>query len=257
MAQEAIDPIPPRQRVKGPAIGLLATGILNCTLITLPVLAQAFQSIGPAVPRGMSGQEMLVFFVGAFQGPPLILGGLCLYGLRSYGLALAASILALLPLSPCCALGLPVGIWALNTLLDPEVKVAFGLPSPVPRPVIDLGPIEACVALPALALMAAGVANCATLAVVYLALASAGRVEELAGVLAGALLVTALGPILLIGAIQMRRLESYRWALAGSVLAMLSPSVCCFFSLPVGVWAFAVLRDPEVKAAFRARHSNS
>jgi hypothetical protein len=251
MAQETIDPIPPRQRVKGPAVGLLATGLLNCTLIALPLLAQVFKSVGTAGYRGMSGQEVLVFFAGAVQGPPFILGGLCLFGLRSYGLALAASILALLPLSPCCALGLPVGLWALNTLLDPEVKAAFGRTVPAPRPALDLGPIEARVALPALALTAAGVANCATLAVVYLILASAGRVEELIGVLAGALVVTLLGPLLLIGAVHLRRLESYRWAVAGSVLAMLSPSVCCFFGLPVGVWVFRVLRDPEVKAAFR------
>jgi hypothetical protein len=28
-------------------------------------------------------------------------------------------------ISPCCLLGLPIGIWALVVLLKPEVKAAF------------------------------------------------------------------------------------------------------------------------------------
>ena len=37
-----------------------------------------------------------------------------------------ASILAMIPcLSPCCLIGLPIGIWALVILMKPEVKAAF------------------------------------------------------------------------------------------------------------------------------------
>lgn len=37
-----------------------------------------------------------------------------------------AAILAMIPcVSPCCLLGLPLGIWALIVLLKPEVKAAF------------------------------------------------------------------------------------------------------------------------------------
>ncbi len=46
--------------------------------------------------------------------------------LESYGLAMAASIIAMIPcLSPCCLIGLPIGIWALVVLSKPEVKSAF------------------------------------------------------------------------------------------------------------------------------------
>jgi hypothetical protein len=46
--------------------------------------------------------------------------------LESYGLAMAASIIAMIPcVSPCCLLGLPIGIWALVVLMKPEVKSAF------------------------------------------------------------------------------------------------------------------------------------
>jgi hypothetical protein len=46
--------------------------------------------------------------------------------LRSRGLALTASILAMIPFtSPCCLLGLPVGIWSMLVLSKPEVSAAF------------------------------------------------------------------------------------------------------------------------------------
>jgi hypothetical protein len=39
---------------------------------------------------------------------------------------MAASIIAMIPcVSPCCLLGLPIGIWALVVLMKPEVKSAF------------------------------------------------------------------------------------------------------------------------------------
>jgi hypothetical protein len=62
----------------------------------------------------------------------LLLSGLIFFGamkmkkLESYGLAMAASIIAMIPcLSPCCLIGLPIGIWAVVVLVKPEVKSAF------------------------------------------------------------------------------------------------------------------------------------
>jgi len=53
-------------------------------------------------------------------------GGLKMKRLENHGLAVAASILAIIPCtSPCCLLGIPVGIWALVVLSKPEVKSAF------------------------------------------------------------------------------------------------------------------------------------
>ena len=46
--------------------------------------------------------------------------------LESWGLALAGTIVAMIPyLSPCCCIGLPVGIWSLVVLLNQDVKSAF------------------------------------------------------------------------------------------------------------------------------------
>jgi hypothetical protein len=85
----------------------------------------------PAQYRDMVGQIQGV-------GRPLsvlmlVLNGIVLYGalqmrqLKSFGLAMAAAIIAMIPCatSCCCILGLPVGIWALVTLNKPEVKSAF------------------------------------------------------------------------------------------------------------------------------------
>jgi hypothetical protein len=46
--------------------------------------------------------------------------------LRNRSLAIAASILAIVPCCDiCCPIGIPVGIWALVVLLNDEVKRAF------------------------------------------------------------------------------------------------------------------------------------
>ena len=56
----------------------------------------------------------------------VIFGAMKMKKLESYGLAMGASIVAMIPcISPCCVLGLPIGIWALVVLMKPEVKAAF------------------------------------------------------------------------------------------------------------------------------------
>ena len=45
--------------------------------------------------------------------------------LKSYPLALTGSIVAMLPCSCCCVIGLPIGVWAVIVLLKPAVKLAF------------------------------------------------------------------------------------------------------------------------------------
>lgn len=67
-------------------------------------------------------------FVGLIMGAVVLFGALQMRNLGSYGLAMAAAIIAIIPCtSPCCCLiGMPVGIWALTVLMRPEVKAAFG-----------------------------------------------------------------------------------------------------------------------------------
>ncbi len=59
---------------------------------------------------------------------------------------------------------------------------------------------------------------------------------------------------IVIGAIRMLRLQGYRLAMLGSVLAFLNvPNApCCLLTMPLGLWSFMVLRLPEVRSAFDA-----
>jgi hypothetical protein len=55
----------------------------------------------------------------------ILFGALKMKNLESRGLAMAASIVALIPCFTCYCLGIPVGIWSLVVLSKPEVKAAF------------------------------------------------------------------------------------------------------------------------------------
>ncbi|MCI0360685.1 MAG: serine/threonine protein kinase, partial [Planctomycetaceae bacterium] len=55
----------------------------------------------------------------------VIIGGWRMRQAKSYGLALIAAVLALLPCTFGWFLGLPIGIWALIVLMDPAVKAGF------------------------------------------------------------------------------------------------------------------------------------
>jgi len=56
----------------------------------------------------------------------LVYASLEMKKLSQYGLAVAASVVAMVPcVSPCCIIGLPVGIWSLVTLTKPHIKDAF------------------------------------------------------------------------------------------------------------------------------------
>jgi hypothetical protein len=64
------------------------------------------------------------------------------------------------------------------------------------------------------------------------------------------ILIILLGGFVLISAIKMKRLENYGLAMAGSIVAMLPVSCCCFGGLVFGIWSLIVLSKPEVKAVF-------
>jgi hypothetical protein len=68
---------------------------------------------------------MVLDIIGFLLGFVIAFGGLKMKNMQSYGLAMTASILAMLPCSCCCIIGLPLGIWSLVVLMKPEVKAAF------------------------------------------------------------------------------------------------------------------------------------
>jgi GYF domain 2 len=121
--------------VNGPAIGLIVVAILGVLLqITSLILNLAGASIlaSSRMPKDawlnmFSGTISVVSsIIGILLSGVILLGAMKMKKLESYGLAMAASIIAMIPcFSPCCLLGLPIGIWAVVVLSKPEVKSAF------------------------------------------------------------------------------------------------------------------------------------
>jgi hypothetical protein len=125
-------------KVAGPAIGLLVTAGIGIAVQVLSLILNVLGvGMGAAGAGGGGEQEqMMQMFSGGIGivmglvaiviGIVVLLGALKMKKLESYGLAMAATILAMVPcISPCCLIGLPIGIWSLVVLLKPEVKSAF------------------------------------------------------------------------------------------------------------------------------------
>jgi hypothetical protein len=110
-----------RNRVAGPAIGLIVAGVLGC----LPLLTFAAYM---RLSVNAFGAERLIP-LGALLAIPVasVFGAVKMLRLRSYGWAIAASVLALLPVpsGPFWLIGLPIGIWSLVVLSRSDVKAAF------------------------------------------------------------------------------------------------------------------------------------
>jgi hypothetical protein len=61
-----------------------------------------------------------------------------------------------------------------------------------------------------------------------------------------------LGGLTAFGGLKMKNLESYPFAIAASIIAII-PCIgsCCCIGIPIGIWSLIVLNKAEVKAAFR------
>ena len=113
------------QQVRGPATGLLITGILNW--IGIPVvtgiltLTALHQDLHIPNPEHMVPAIALFMFIASGL---MIFGALKMRKLEAYGAAITSSILAMI-VSPGSVVGFPIGIWALVVLTRREVKAAF------------------------------------------------------------------------------------------------------------------------------------
>ena len=134
--------VDPKAQISGPSVGLLVTGIIGAvfslgSLISLVVGAGITSLAGfgsgwlDEIPYNIEelwegafamGSSVVGLLVAAF----IIYAALKMKELEQWGLAVAASILAMIPcISPCCVVGLPIGIWCLVVLTRPDVKTAF------------------------------------------------------------------------------------------------------------------------------------
>jgi len=124
-------------KLNGPAIGLIVTAVLGfiANLFALgwniaEPKGEPVPNLDPELQRIIQTWSGTLGIVSAIIG--IVVAGFVLYGalrmkkLEGYAWAMTAAILALIPcVSPCCVIGLPIGIWALIVLLQPEVKAQF------------------------------------------------------------------------------------------------------------------------------------
>ena len=125
-------------QVQGPAIALIIVAALNFIMATISLIINlAGTGMGRFGPIGNPEIERLLEMTSGIAGiisslvnigiaVLIFVGAQKMKNLQNYGLAMTATILAMVPcFSPCCLIGLPLGIWALVVLLKPEVKSAF------------------------------------------------------------------------------------------------------------------------------------
>ena len=124
------------QEVAGPATGLLITAVIGGFFVFLGLLVNLLGfSLGTMMAD--SGEEQFAQWISGGFGVTssvigLLVAGFLIYAslemrkLSQWGLAVGAGVVAMLPcISPCCLIGLPVGIWSLVVLTKPEIKAAF------------------------------------------------------------------------------------------------------------------------------------
>jgi Flp pilus assembly protein protease CpaA len=128
--------IDPAAQVSSPSVGLLVTGVIGGILSLLGLILNAIgTSVIPFVEDSLDERYMDLWegaagiissFIGIVVAVFIIYAALKMKELSQYGLCMAASILAIIPcISPCCIIGLPIGIWCLVVLTRPDVKAAF------------------------------------------------------------------------------------------------------------------------------------
>lgn len=75
---------------------------------------------------GLTPVDIFQVVLGIGTNIVMLIGALKMMKVQSWGLALTAAILVMLPCGSCCCfLGIPLGIWVIVLLNKPEVKAAF------------------------------------------------------------------------------------------------------------------------------------
>ncbi len=128
-----------RSRLKVPAIGLRVAGIVNLlaapVILLIPVLVEGSEGFVEGLEEGFvegSGTlaesmflSVIIALCSLVSGIILVLGAARMFDLQSYGIALIAAVVAILPCAPGFPISLPFGIWALIVVLRHDVRTAF------------------------------------------------------------------------------------------------------------------------------------
>jgi hypothetical protein len=131
----------PRDRVQIPAIGMIVAAGLDVAFAMVMLVVNLVGISMFHMPEAIGGRwgsevtedillggfGVMLCVVGIIIDAVIIIGANKMRKLDSYGFAVAAAILSVIPClsSPCFILGLPFGIWALVVLMDQRVRDAF------------------------------------------------------------------------------------------------------------------------------------
>lgn len=149
-----------REKVRTPGTFLVVAGLLGVVLsvgsvafmMAQPTLMYDFlvditkkQPAGPEREKALKDLEdqkdgmrmdgplnLAQVGVGAVLNLLTLAGGVAMRGARGYGLAMTGAIAGIVPMSGCCCLTMPVGIWALIVLVGADAKAAFAARSVIP-----------------------------------------------------------------------------------------------------------------------------
>ena len=123
-------------QLNGPSIALMVMAGLGGGIQLLGLAVNLLSvGLGAAGAGGGPGATEALLIGGisiVSSGIGIVVAGVIMYGaikmrsLESYSLSMVSTILAMVPcISPCCLIGVPIGIWALVILSRPEIKAAF------------------------------------------------------------------------------------------------------------------------------------
>jgi hypothetical protein len=125
----------PRAKVNLPAILIMSAegigiviqlGFMLMRGAIMGLLSAYAEQAGQKLPPQSFAPNPVFTGVSVVGGLFVIFAMFQLRNLRMFPLALIGTLMAMVPIaSSCCCLGLPLGIWMLITLFDPEVRAAF------------------------------------------------------------------------------------------------------------------------------------
>ena len=142
-----VDPVSAAAQMKAPAIVLMVFAVLGLLLgIGTPFtkkpmmdgIIKIIEQSGAQLPpdalkqmeagrdEGFTLKDGVTMALGIACNAVMLFGAWKMMNLQSWGLALTAAILVMLPCgSCCCCIGIGIGIWAIILLNKPEIKGAF------------------------------------------------------------------------------------------------------------------------------------
>lgn len=130
-----------RQRLVGPAVGMIVAAGLDAGFDIFMIISNLL--IRPTFGRFLPGLEhvshssftpwdtlslgLVLPVISLAFDAVICFGALQMQRARSYAWAMGAAMLSLIPClgSPCLVLGIPFGIWAMITLMQPDIRRLF------------------------------------------------------------------------------------------------------------------------------------